>query len=185
MKRIFMASVALTVFALSIVLFQMTSCRKAEAQTVVKNDTVYLTKIDSVCPSSTLSDTALLTQHPWKCNKLIAQIGNTAPFDYVRNSINTTPYATSDLDGEKYVFNANGTGTLYDGPGGSTPESLTWAFAPGDETTIALTVHYTSGPVIPFAWSFVEITAGTLSFTQNYYNASNYVMSQQTYVPAQ
>jgi hypothetical protein len=182
MKRIFMASVALTVFALSIVLFQMTSCKKVEAQTVVKNDTLYITKIDSVCPTSTLSDTALLTQHTWQCNQLIGQIGNTAPFEYLRNSINTTPYATSDLNGEKYIFNTNGTGTLYDGPGGSTPENLTWAFAPGDATSITMTVNYSTGP-ITFALSFVEITAGTLTFTQNYVNGSTYVMSQQTYVP--
>lgn len=48
MKKIFFASLALTIFAASIVLFQMSSCTKAVAQAQTKTDTIYVNS----CPAS-------------------------------------------------------------------------------------------------------------------------------------
>ena len=63
MKKILMGSLVLTAFSLAILLFEMSSCKKATAQTTTVYDTVKVIVHDSIkyCPGSTYPVAGLYT----------------------------------------------------------------------------------------------------------------------------
>ena len=152
-----MASLALTVFALSIALFQMTSCTKSNAQT--KTDTVYQ------CPQG-LTQTQLLTAHTWKASEIRIQLANNTTEYYLRGgTANSVNYDTDSLK-----FNSNNSGTyFYMGSQFTT----TWNFTDAQQTKMTLVIN---SPTIQTF--YLE----NIFLSDTYFCYSQYIINGLTYL---
>jgi hypothetical protein len=147
MKKLFMTSVAFATFAISILLFELTSCEKASPQT----------------PASTLTKTEILVAKPWKLDQLHSVIDGVYA-SYFDGGTNTTGVNYQNL---RYTFNADGTGTYVDQFSHSF--AITWQFTASNQREMRFTI---SGRT-PDIWQMVEISGNYLHATENFKIGSN------------
>jgi hypothetical protein len=93
MKKLLMSSIVLTVFSLSIILFQFSCKKDAVAQT-----------------TTTLTKDQILVQKIWRVDQLHNSL-NGVYASYFNGGANTTGV---NYDNLRYTFNADGTGTYID-----------------------------------------------------------------------
>lgn len=140
-----MSSLALIVFAMSIVIFQMSCKKETHAET------------------STLKKEQILVAKTWKVDQLHSVI-NGVYASYSNGGTNTTGV---NYDNLRYTFNADGTGIYVDQH--NETHSVTWQFTSDDKRAIKFAI---SGKV-PDNWEMVEIAGNYLHATENFTVGSN------------
>jgi hypothetical protein len=146
MKKLLMSSLVLVLFALSIILFQL-SCKK-----------------DAVAQTGTLTKQQILVQKTWKLDQLHSVI-NGVYASYFNGGTNTTGENYGNL---RYTFKDDGTGTYIDQTSAS--RSFTWQFTSGDQRSMRLVI---SGAAAADNWQMVEIAGNYMHCTENFAIGSN------------
>ncbi|MFL9484319.1 hypothetical protein ACI6Q2_16180 [Chitinophagaceae bacterium LWZ2-11] len=163
MKKIFMASIALTVLAAGIGLFQLSSCTKTLAQT--KTDTVYKTDTIYKCPDS-VTKAQILVSKTWMIDQLQNDIDGVFG-QYIRGGVNTTKL---NYNINRYTFKQDGT-SVYIGEDGVTYNAA-WKFASSDQRTITFTIYRNGLPEVS-NWEMVEIAGKYIHVTQHFPSSTN------------
>ena len=145
MKKLLMGSVVLTIFALSITLFQISCKKEAAAQS-----------------NPALTKEEILVQKTWKIDQLHRVIGGVYA-SYFSGGVNTTG---KNYDLNRYTFNSDGTG-IYIGEDGKTYNS-TWQFTSSDKRTMTFSISLNGSTPSVNNWVMVEIAGNYLHVTQNF-----------------
>ena len=139
MKKILMSSIVLTVFSVSMILFQFSCKKEATAQT-----------------TTTLTKEQILVAKTWKVDKLHHVISGQYS-SYTNGGANTTGINYNNL---RFTFNSNGTGTHIDQTG--TSYSFTWQFTSTDKRILQITVNGRTD-----VWDMLEIADNYLHASAN------------------
>ena len=140
MRKLLMGSIVLTVFSLSIILFQFSCKKDATAQ--------------STPPAPTKDD--ILVAKTWKMDRLHHVISGQYS-SYTNGGTNTTGI---NYDNLTFKFNANGTGVLTDQ--NSTSYNFTWQFTTTDKRNLQVTAAGRTDN-----WEMVEISENFLHASVN------------------
>ncbi|MGN6493596.1 MAG: hypothetical protein ACTHLE_16465 [Agriterribacter sp.] len=144
-RKLLMSSLALIVFSISLVIFQL-SCKK-----------------ETTAQTATLTKDEILVAKNWKIDQLHSVIDGTYAM-YSNGGTNTTGV---DYHNVRYTFNADGTGTYVDQYNDS--YAITWQFTSADKRSI----KFTRSGKSPDNWEMVEIADKYLHATQNFTVGSN------------
>lgn len=136
MKKLVMSSIVLTVFSMSMILFQFSCKKEAVAQT-----------------TSALTKDQILVAKTWKVAQLHHVIGS-AYSTYTNGGINTTGI---NYDNLRFTFNSDGTGTHIDPSGNS--HTMLWQFTNSDKRTLQVTLDNSSSNL----WQMVQIAGNYLN----------------------
>jgi hypothetical protein len=140
MRKLLMGSIVLTVFSLSIILFQFSCKKDVAAQTTT--------------PAPTKDE--ILAAKTWRMDKLHHVISGQYS-SYTNGGTNTTGI---NYDNLTFKFNANGTGVTTDQNGAS--YNLTWQFTSTDKRSLQLTATGRTDN-----WEMVEISENYLHASVN------------------
>ena len=152
MKKILLGSIILTVFAASILLVEMSSCKKAMASTTIY-DTIKVIVTDTLCPTPP-TKVQILTQKTWRVAQLHHVI-NGVYSSYTLGGTNTTGI---NYDTLRFTFNTDGTGTTTDQFGKIYP--LTWQFTTTDQRTMQVSTNGTTD-----TWQQVQIEGNYMNLS--------------------
>jgi len=133
-----MSSLVLTVFSLSIILFQI-SCKK-----------------DAAAQTTTLTKDQILVAKTWKVSKLHHVLSGKYS-SYTSAGTNTTGL---NYDVMRFTFKADGTGTNITVDGTSFP--FTWQFSSPDKRSMSITLNGTT-----VTWEMLEIVDNYLHASVN------------------
>jgi hypothetical protein len=122
-------------------LFQMTSCKKVDAQT----------------PTTTLTKDQILVAKTWEVDKNWNLYSGQSFTTYTRGGVNTSGI---NYDNLRFTFNSNGTGINIDQFGKS--YNFTWQFASTDKRSLSLTVNGRTD-----IWEMLEIAGNYLHASAN------------------
>jgi len=131
-----MSSVVLTVFSISMIVFQFSCKKEATAQ-----------------PTNTLTKEQILVAKTWKVAQLHHVISDTYS-TYTNGGVNTTGI---NYDNSRYTFNSDGTGTHIDPSGNS--HTMTWQFTTSDKRTLQITLDNGSSNI----WEMLQIADNYLN----------------------
>src|SRR6266700_3560794 len=139
MKKLLQASLILIIFAISIIIFQVSCTKKGDAQTNI------------------LTKDQILVQKTWKVDQLHHVIACQYS-SYISGGANTTGISYDKL---RFTFNVDGSGTHIDQF--STSHPLTWQFTTTDKRTLQVTIAGSN----PYIWQMVEIAGNYLHASVN------------------
>src|ERR1700682_3217644 len=141
MKKLLMGSIVLTVFSMSIILFQFSCKKDAAAQTITT-------------PAPTKDE--ILVAKTWRVDRLHHVISGQYS-SYTNGGTNTTGI---NYDNLRFKFNANGTGVLTDQ--NSTSYDFTWQFTSTDKRSLQIIATGRTDN-----WEMVEISENYLHASVN------------------
>ncbi|MBL7743836.1 MAG: hypothetical protein JNN00_10220 [Chitinophagaceae bacterium] len=119
--------------------------------------------------------TEYLTNNTWQVKEIVQQSGNTQG-RFVKGGINTTG---ADYSKARLAFKNDGTGSFTD-PLNNT-YSLTWSFAPGDETKMTVIVNYSVPATLNY--TFITLEENTFIYTIYYTEAGQNALATAQYIP--
>jgi hypothetical protein len=139
MKKLLFSSIVLTVFSISMILFQLSCQKSASAQT-----------------NTTLTKDQILVAKTWRVDKLHHVISGQYS-SYAYGGTNSTGI---NYDTLRFTFSSNGMGTYIDQSGKS--NNFTWQFTSTDKRSMQVTVNgHTDN------WDMVEIADNYLHASVN------------------
>ena len=142
MKKKLISSILMTVFSMTMILFQYGCKKESTTQTATQ--------------TSTLTKEQILVAKTWKIDKLhhviLGQYSS-----YTNGGSNSTGINYNNL---RFTFNPNGTGTHIDQ--NNTSYNFTWQFTSIDKRILQITINGQSG-----IWDMVEITDNYLHASSN------------------
>ena len=163
MKKLFTAS---GLFAIVLIMLETgaTSCTKE----VIVYDTVTVIEKDTVIIKDTAISMQLITANSWKVQEIRGVEANTLLY-YSRGGSNNT----ENFDIEYITFNANKTGTYFDGVGTTHP--ITWDFSNAELTKLTFVVQNPAPiPSQTVVYENLRYKNGALHFDQYWtYNSRN------------
>lgn len=161
MKKLFLGSAALFLFATAIIIFQLSCSKQAIAQTT----------------TTPLTKSQILVKNKWQVQEVMSNF-NCNNLHFIDGGINTTGVDYSKF---QLSFNANGTGTYKDESG--TIYTTQWKFTSTDEHNMECKMFYYGTQIAIFNWNMVEISDSCFQSTTAVTVGSNNILQSTRYVP--
>jgi hypothetical protein len=162
MKKLFLSSVILLLFSITIIIFQL-SCKK---EVMAKNSST----------NTILTKTQILIKNKWQVQEVMSNY-NCSNLHFIDGSINTTGVDYSKF---QLTFKIDSTGTYKDESGKT--YTTKWKFVTADEHNMECKVFYNNLQVTTFNWAMIEISDSSFQSISAVSVGANNILQSTRYV---